>query len=68
VQNAVIAARASGVAVRVLLSDPAKNSQNTATQTLLTGKGIPTKSLYANYLKSTASRSARKTWSMPRST
>ncbi|HEX4453481.1 MAG TPA: phospholipase D-like domain-containing protein [Kofleriaceae bacterium] len=50
VQNAVIAAQARGVAVRVLLSDPAKNPQNTATQTLLTGHGIPTKILYANYL------------------
>ncbi|HEY1551339.1 MAG TPA: phospholipase D-like domain-containing protein [Kofleriaceae bacterium] len=50
VQNAVIAAQSRGVAVRVLLSDPAKNPQNTATQTLLTNAGIPTKILYANYL------------------
>ena len=48
--DAVVAAAARGVAVRVLLSDPARNPQNTATQAMFLAKGIPTKLLLANYL------------------
>ena len=46
----VTAVQQRGVAARILLSDPAKNPQNTATQTYFNGLGIPTKILLANYL------------------
>ena len=46
----VDAATNRSVAVRILLSDPAKNPQNTATQTYFSGLGIPTKFLISNYL------------------
>ena len=47
---AIVAAAQRGVAVRIMLSDPSKNPQNTATQTYFNGQGIPTKILLANYL------------------
>ena len=50
VQAAVIAAAGRGATVRIMLSDPAKNPQNTAVQTMFNGKGIPTKILRTNYL------------------
>jgi len=50
IRSAIVAAAGRGVAVRILLSDPAKNPQNTATQTYFTGQGIATKLLIANYL------------------
>ena len=46
----VDAAVTRSVAVRIMLSDPAKNPQNTATQTFFTGQGVPTKFLISNYL------------------
>ena len=46
----VDAAQTRHVAVRIMLSDPAKNPQNTATQTYFAGLGIPTKFLLTNYL------------------
>ena len=50
VRAEILKAKARGAAVRILLSDPAKNPQNTATQTYFTGQGIPTKILLSNYL------------------
>ncbi|HUJ62524.1 MAG TPA: phospholipase D-like domain-containing protein [Kofleriaceae bacterium] len=50
IRAAVVAAAQRGVAVRILLSDPAKNPQNTATEQYFNGMGIPTKILLANYL------------------
>jgi hypothetical protein len=48
--SAVIARAQAGVAVRVMLSDPAKNPQNTATAQTLAAQDIPVKFLIANYL------------------
>ncbi len=50
VRAAIVAAQKRGVAVRIMLSDPAKNPQNTATQAYFSGLGIPTKILTVNYL------------------
>jgi HKD family nuclease len=50
VRAAIYAAVGRGVAVRVMLSDPARNPQNTTTQTTFQGKGIPTRILTTNYL------------------
>lgn len=50
IRAAIVAASQRGVAVRIMLSDPSKNPQNTATQTYFNGLGIPTKILLANYL------------------
>jgi cardiolipin synthase A/B len=50
VRAAIVAAAGRGVAVRILLSDPAKNTQNTATQQFFSSQGIPTKFLISNYL------------------
>ena len=50
VVDAVIARAQAGVAVRVMLSDPAKNPQNTKTAQTLAAQGIPVKFLIANYL------------------
>jgi len=48
---AIVAAHQErGVAVRVLLSDPAKNPQNTATQQFFASHGIDAKILTTNYL------------------
>jgi phosphatidylserine/phosphatidylglycerophosphate/cardiolipin synthase-like enzyme len=49
-QAAIVAAAQRGVAVRIMLSDPVKNPQNTATQTFFKDKGIEAKFLIANYL------------------
>ena len=49
-QQEIIAAHNRGVAVRIMLSDPAKNPQNTATQQLFQNAGIDTKILLTNYL------------------
>ena len=46
----VTAVQLRGVKARILLSDPAKNPQNTATQAYFNGLGIPTKILRTNYL------------------
>ncbi|MFT3697803.1 MAG: DVUA0089 family protein [Kofleriaceae bacterium] len=50
VRAAIVRALGRHVAIRIMLSDPAKNPQNTATQTYFNGMGIPTKILLANYL------------------
>ncbi len=50
IQAAVVDAYNRGVAVRVLLSSPTINPQNTATQTYLLGQGVEAKFLVANYL------------------
>ncbi len=50
VRAAVVAAAQRGVAIRVLLADPADNPQNSETQTSFTNLGIPTKFLITNYL------------------
>ncbi len=50
VQNAVLAAATRGATVRIILSDPSKNPQNTAVQKMFNGKGITTKILLTNYL------------------
>jgi len=50
VRAAIVDAHTRGVDVRILLSDPAKNTQNTATQQFFSGQGIPTKFLTSNYL------------------
>jgi phosphatidylserine/phosphatidylglycerophosphate/cardiolipin synthase-like enzyme len=50
VRAAIVAAHKRGVAVRIMLSDPAKNPQNTATQTYFTNQGIATRILLAHYL------------------
>jgi cardiolipin synthase A/B len=49
-QSAIIDAHERGVAVRVLLSDPKKNTQNVDTQKRLLAAGVPTKFLFASYL------------------
>jgi len=50
VRSEILKAKARGVTVRIMLSDPSKNPQNTATQTYFVGQGIPTKILLSNYL------------------
>jgi cardiolipin synthase A/B len=49
-RDAVVDRAAHGVAVRVMLSDPTRNPQNTATRDYLNAHGVPTKILLANYL------------------
>jgi phosphatidylserine/phosphatidylglycerophosphate/cardiolipin synthase-like enzyme len=50
VRAAIVDRAQHGVAVRILLSDPNKNPQNTATEAYFKGENIPTKLLIANYL------------------
>jgi cardiolipin synthase len=47
---AVVAAKQRGVAVRIMLSDPARNPPNTNAQEYFAAAGIPTKFLITNYL------------------
>jgi phosphatidylserine/phosphatidylglycerophosphate/cardiolipin synthase-like enzyme len=50
VRAAIVDRAQHGVAVRILLSDPSKNPQNTATEAYFKGENIPTKLLITNYL------------------
>ena len=50
VRDAIVAASTRGVTVRVILSNPAVNTENTATITYLKSKNIPVKVLLVNYL------------------
>ena len=50
VRDAIVAAKARGATVRLILSNPAVNTQNTATISYFKSKGIAVKVLLANYL------------------